>query len=454
MIAVIGGGFNGIYAAWRLAREGADVVIFEAATRLGGGMQSLDFRGFRVDVGAQALDFRVKEHEAFFRDIMGDGVRVLENFSAGSSASGSITSGIEYPDFSGEREFCATGLSRLCEKLSGSVASRAVELAAYPELMRERYGDPIGERIIAIAEKLAGGAVDHLGPDATLAYPMLSRVKLGDDAAMVQLKLSDSRLDDRLAVTRECGVSQFLGNMSPRFGYPTHGGLSSLWTAATRRLAELGVRIELGSGIARIVADDRGATLELADGRVEAFAAVAWTLPEKPLAFAVGVNELFDSAPAPTEVGIYLYIFEVLASEVLGPDYVNDFNLSHRVSRCSSGGLCSNQLRNDGTTFVTAEVNCRRGSNDQALSGESQKVWEDLVSIRYLRREAEPLHAAVHRFPRAFVLWPAGWDQEALKVSLDEAIGPRVISCRSAVRGRATFMKQFDEHYLPMLRVL
>lgn len=455
MIAVIGGGFNGIYAAWRLAHEGEEVVLLEASTRLGGGLQSLGYRGFSVDVGAQVLDFRVSRHEEFFRDVMGDDVRTLDDFSSGSSATGSIVRGIEFPDYSDDQGFSATALSQLHASLSGPTNGPAGHELTYPDLIRERFGETLGERIVAVAKKLSAGSIEQLGPGAALSFSMLSRVKLGSDAEMAGLKLSDSRLDERLAVSRECGIPQFLGkNTHPRFGYPSHGGLSSLWTAAQKRLAELGVRIEFRSSIARIASDARRVTVELEDGRTKTFAAVVWTLTDKALSLATALMDLSTSAPAPTEVNIDLYMFEVRAAEIVGPDYVNDFNLSHRASRYSSGGICSNQVRNDGTTFVTVEVNSRGKFAYRDSLGEAKEVWANLIAVGYLRRDSEPLNADVRRFPRAFVLPPVGEHQEALKATLDEAIGPRVVACRTATRGRVAFMERFDDVYLPVLRSL
>lgn len=455
MIAVIGGGFNGIYAAWRLAQEGADVILLESSTRLGGGMQSLDYRGFSVDIGAQVLDFRVAQHEEFFRDMMGDDVRVLDDFSGGSCTTGSIVRGIEFPDFSHERDFCATAVSQLRAKLSEPTRGPANDAPSYPALIRERFAEPLGERIVAIAEKLAGGSVEQLGAGADSSFPMLSRVKLGSDAEMVEIKLSDSQLDERLAVTRECKTPQFLGkNTNPRCGYPIRGGLSSLWTAAERRLTELGVRIEFSSSIAGIAFDTRGVIIELADGRTETFSAVAWTLPDKPLCLAAGLGGLSTSIPTPIEVNIDLYMFEVPAAQIVGPDYVNDFNLSHRASRYSSGGICSNQVRNDGVTFLTAEVNSRDKFTYRKSLGSAQEVWANLVSAEYLRGASEPLHAHVQRLSKAFVLEPVGNHKEALQASLDERIDPRVVTCRSATRGRVAFMERFDDVYLQILRRL
>ena len=156
--------------------------------------------------------------------------------------------------------------------------------------------------------------------------------------------------------------------------------------------------------------------------------------------------------PAPTQVNLDLYMFEVPAARIVGPDYVNDFDLSHRASRYSSGGICSNQVREDGATFVTAEVNSREEFSYRKALGAAQEVWANLISVGYLRGGSKPLHADVHRYSRAFVLGPVGKHQVELKASLDEAVDPRVVACRSATRGRVAFMERFDDVYLSILR--
>jgi protoporphyrinogen/coproporphyrinogen III oxidase len=59
---VIGGGIAGLASARRLAQAGHEVVLLEAADRLGGLIQSVELDGVRVDVGAEA--FAVARPEA------------------------------------------------------------------------------------------------------------------------------------------------------------------------------------------------------------------------------------------------------------------------------------------------------------------------------------------------------------------------------------------------------
>lgn len=56
-VAVVGGGIAGLVTAFRLATSGADLEIrlFEASSRLGGQLRTIEFAGRRVDVGARSF---------------------------------------------------------------------------------------------------------------------------------------------------------------------------------------------------------------------------------------------------------------------------------------------------------------------------------------------------------------------------------------------------------------
>ena len=54
-VVVVGAGPAGLMAAWRLARAGRSVVVYEAAPRVGGMAGSLEVEGVRVDFGSHRL---------------------------------------------------------------------------------------------------------------------------------------------------------------------------------------------------------------------------------------------------------------------------------------------------------------------------------------------------------------------------------------------------------------
>ncbi len=65
-VAVIGAGLTGLATAWRL-RDDADVVVFDAAERVGGQVRTIELADRPLDVGADALLARQPEGEALVR---------------------------------------------------------------------------------------------------------------------------------------------------------------------------------------------------------------------------------------------------------------------------------------------------------------------------------------------------------------------------------------------------
>ncbi|MGD7705573.1 protoporphyrinogen oxidase [Microlunatus sp. Y2014] len=63
-VAVVGGGVAGLTAALELSDLGAEVIVLEAAPRLGGKVHGVDLAGFGLDVGAESVLATAPEGEA------------------------------------------------------------------------------------------------------------------------------------------------------------------------------------------------------------------------------------------------------------------------------------------------------------------------------------------------------------------------------------------------------
>ena len=71
-VVIIGGGFAGIYSSWRLANEGRKVLLIEASDKIGGLMNSIQWKDYWMDNGTQKLGMRTELEVQFFNDILGD----------------------------------------------------------------------------------------------------------------------------------------------------------------------------------------------------------------------------------------------------------------------------------------------------------------------------------------------------------------------------------------------
>ena len=66
-VVVVGGGFAGIFAAWRLAHAGQSVVLVDKADHLGGTLWSRAWKDYFVDTGTHNFDLRGHPSKAFIR---------------------------------------------------------------------------------------------------------------------------------------------------------------------------------------------------------------------------------------------------------------------------------------------------------------------------------------------------------------------------------------------------
>lgn len=447
-VIVVGGGFNGIYAAWSLAQAGVNVVLVERANYLGGVMWSSEWRNFRIDLGAQVLDLRVPKAERFYQDILGNHLKILDSFIGGSATLRHTTRQIEYPDFSDDALFCTAAIQELQSSLGTLPSSDEKNYADY---LLNRYGALLGGRMARIARKLTTEPAEDLAAGAARSLPTLERAKLGSDSRMVDLKSSSSSFDERLAVTASCGVPAFLGrNALPKYGYTDAGGFQTFCVSAERRLQSLGVRLELGTSVERLSTGSRSAEIYLSTGEKLEAESVAWTLSEAHLTALLGLEAPQVNSTA--LVGLDLHLLEVSAADINGPDYLNNFLDTHVASRFSAGGIYSSQVNQNGRTFVTAEVPV--GQNPGQSTASADTIWAEMQSVGFMRKGATWHAHAVLSFPSVYRFErPLNARIERRRIEVADRPA-RVVLCQARTRGRLDFMEEFDERFLDSLLIV
>lgn len=71
-VGVIGAGPAGLTASWKLSEGGADVTVYEADTQYVGGIaRTVEYKGFRFDIGGHRFFSKSQEVEALWEDLLG-----------------------------------------------------------------------------------------------------------------------------------------------------------------------------------------------------------------------------------------------------------------------------------------------------------------------------------------------------------------------------------------------
>lgn len=448
-VVIVGGGFAGIYTAWRLASDGGRVTLVEAADHIGGTLWSLDWNGWLVDIGAHHLDTRSALEHAFYSDILGDDLVPMQDHDWASTLGHAITPGFENPDLTGD-PLCDAALADVLAQADSPDATGPRD--SYRDWLVGRYGTSLADRLAQMAAKVIGAPIDGLQAQARDGLSMFSRIKLGPDPAMAALKATQSVLDQRLAVSAHHGDARFAGKSASGhvFHYPHDGALRRFCSRAAARLVDLGVDLRRNSTVTGIAPRGAGAMVTLADGTMLSADRLFWTLADQGLLDLLGSP--LDLRPAVQPVGAAIHAFEVDRDTIAGPDYMHDFTTQRVTYRYARTGVYSHQTRPDGRSFVIGEVPCHPANRLQAAA-QGDRVWSDLTDSGYLHPGAQCYARAVWTYPVAFTLPRMGWQPLMMAVEQDlRARAPGLVRIEYGHRGRYGFMLHYDDRLAAALK--
>jgi hypothetical protein len=447
-VIVAGGGFPGIYAAWRLAREGKKVCLIEASDSLGGTMKSRHWNGYWLDNGMHNLDMRSDAACEFFTDILQGELLLLENHSWASTTDKTHTPGFEMPDFTNDNPRLARQALSELTKLELLANTNDPEVASSEETFLTWYEKNYGASLCAVIKpmvgKMTGGHTDAISAEGKSALAIFLRPKLGEDSIMSGLKASSSFLDDRIGVTSNSEDPRFTGQeWMTRFGYPAQGGLGGFCKRSELRLRELGVDIQFQSAIQTISSSDSIITVSTSNQTIEGVK-LLWTLSDQLLNKALSLPAMIQSDMLP--VGFCMFAFEVPEQSILGPDYLHDFNPERLPYRYSKPGVYSRQISDSHHSVILAEVPSHPSDQASLLcSSTTQNVWSDCQKSGYIQEQCTFKDSTSWRIPVAFAL-PAtsqssGYEKLKQRLETDH---PGITAISSKTRGRSTFINSYE----------
>lgn len=256
-IAVIGAGLAGLTSAYELhkAAPDAQVVVFEAADRIGGKLLSVPFNDGPTDMGAEAFLARRSDAVEFFTElglagsvVEPSGLRSL--VYSGAQLQALPTSGVMgIPSSSQPVAHLVSAES--CARIDAESHTTPLAWAiggdmSVGRVVRERYGDEVVDRVVSA---LLGGvyscAADDLGIRATVPQLAVALDDLSRAGEPVTLSAAVARVEDEMSAKK----AQAAGAQPRPVFAAFRGGYAELYEALAARS---GAEIHLDSFISRL----------------------------------------------------------------------------------------------------------------------------------------------------------------------------------------------------------
>lgn len=394
---VAGAGFRGFCDALELSKiPESRIIIVDPAPFFGGLMYSANVKGFAVDNGVHVFDSIPQKLADIVNEIMGGRTRTIE-FISSSAFNGIITDGFSLPD-----------LASLDESIKQKIKTELLALAkldhskdsfrTLDDLFKGRFGATAGGMFSKIFQRVYNTGAEKVEPYG-LSQTSLHRLKFLGDEEMMALK-ADPWLDTILAARRKS-----IGKVDDLVSiYPDTGEAMRGWCdRAAEWLKAKGITIMLGTKITSIADTAKGVTVVTDKQTIEADQVIWSNDNTASLGAALG----FDADVKGLQHGTPMIFVTLMtkANNIKDFTYLQNFDPGQLTYRTAAAGIFSNQIREDGVSFITSECPAAVGSekwqNTEVMVG---KVWEECKALGIIKPDAELLDSHFVRVPSTFKL--------------------------------------------------
>ncbi len=237
-VAIIGAGPAGLTAAWQLAKGGAKVQVLEADSRYVGGIaRTVEYKGFRFDIGGHRFFSKSQEIEDLWTELLGDDM-LLRPRSSRIYYDGKFYA---YPLRAAEA-FWNLGVWETARCLTSYAWSKCVPIRP-ARSFEDWVSNQFGKRLYQIffktyTEKVWGMKCQEISAD--WAAQRIKGLSLSSAiwSALFPAKKSRSRADT-------------VKTLIDQFRYPRLGP-GMMWNAAAERTRALGGTVQLGTRVTTV----------------------------------------------------------------------------------------------------------------------------------------------------------------------------------------------------------
>ena len=402
---VVGAGFRGFCDAMTLLQNpNNNVHIIESAPFFGGIAYSRTVKGFAVDKGVHMFDSIPRELASTIDEIMDGHVAEIDFISA-SAFNGVVTEGFSLPD-----------LSSLDEGVKSKIATELIELAAKYEsqktpknlldLLHNRYGKTAGNVFADIFNNVYSVKAQDVQPDA-ISKTSLGRLKFLDDQEMMVLK-AHPWLDTVLAARRKAQkkIDDYVTL------YPNNGDAMKGWCErAALWLQKKGAKIHLGEKILNIHDDGGAVTLTTDKNKIEADR-VIWS-NDNIFGLSQALGFTFDTKNYVSGTPMIFATFITKAEDIKNFTYLQNFDPEGITYRTAAAGIFSNQVTDDGLSFITCECPTQIASEFwNNFESQYENIWQECKDLGVVAKNAQLVDHEVIRIPSTFKIGKIGYKEK------------------------------------------
>jgi protoporphyrinogen oxidase len=419
---IAGAGFRGFCDAVQLLKQpGSTVHIVEPAPFFGGIAYSRKVKGFYVDKGVHVFDSIPPALGEIVKEIM-DGQTCDFNFTSASAFNRTLTEGFSLPDLSSLDETKKSQIIRELVALAAKedTSSKAANLL---ELFHARYGKTAGNIFGDIFKKVYSVDANQAQPDA-ISKTSLGRLKFLDDYEMQVLK-SHPWLDTVLAARRKT-MDNISGDLVSL--YPNTGEAMLGWCErAVGWLEAKGCKVHLGEKITNITSKTGGIDVQT-DKQTIAADKLVWSNDNvSALANALGFSYDVSAYQSGTPMAFMTMITK--ADSISDLTYLQNFDPDGTTYRTAAAGIFSNQVREDGSSFITCE--CPTTTDSDLWNNPEnyvEKVWQECQDLKVIKAGSELLDHDIVKIPQTFKVAKLGYSEKIAEFeSILASKNPRVV---------------------------
>ena len=394
---ILGAGPAGLTAAYELVKHGAPVSVVEKDPQYVGGIaRTVEYRGYRFDIGGHRFFSKSQEVEDLWTELMGDEMLTRNRLSR-------IYYQGRYYDYPIKAMNALRNLGpREAALCLASYAQAKVRPHPNPRTLDTWVSNQFGERLFRIffktyTEKVWGMPCSELSADWAA-----QRIKGLDLATVVKSAL----LPKPTATER----GKVVKTLIDRFRYPRLGP-GQMWERVAGYLSDAGHPIRMGEGAVRLNRSPAGlVSVETDSGATIAGSAFVSSLPIRSL-----VNMVYPALPAEARIAAsnlryrdFLTVALVIDQADLFPDnwvYIHDPGV--KVGRLQNFKNWSPDMVPDASkTCIGLEYFCFEGDGLWSSSDDElvRLATDELVQLGLIRPE-HVLDGAVVRVPKAYPVY-------------------------------------------------